>query len=209
MSIGHARDHNVRAKYERKLRVFPAVRLQLFALAAKGLRPEHGQVAVELVAADDRPAERVGDTHERTFLDVTGALHLVDNADRVRTVFLCDLAQLACCRIERGIPVGLDLFALFILNEWFRKAIGPMKNRIDRKTFEASARIVMLVRVIGRLSEHANLAILYPSFDAACARAVRRTGGSDPFATEWLGFGERLSIRWKFQRTHSACRCNG
>lgn len=173
MSVGHARDHDVRAENERKLRVFPAVRFQLFTLAAKGFRPEHGQVAIELVTADDRPAERVGDTHERAFLDVTGALHLVDDADRVGAVFLCDLAQLVRCCIERGVPIGLDLFAIFILNERLRKAIGTMKNRIDRKTFKASARIVMLIRVVSRLLQQAHLTILDPCVDSTCARAVR------------------------------------
>lgn len=173
VSVGHTCDHNVRAEYERELRIFPAVRFQLFALAAKGFRPEHGQVAIELVAADDRPAERVGDTHERAFLDVTGALHLVDDADRVGAVFLCDLAQLVRCCIECGVPIGLDLFAIFILNERFRKAIGTMKNRIDRKTFKASARIVMLIRVVSRLLQQAHLTILDPCVDSTCARAVR------------------------------------
>ena len=111
--------------------------------------------------------------HERAFLDVTGALHLVDDADRVGAVFLCDLAQLVRCCIERGVPIGLNLFAIFILNERFRKAIGTMKNRIDRKTFKASARIVMLIRVVSRLLQQAHLAILDPCVDSTCARAVR------------------------------------
>ena len=99
MRVGQARDHDVTAENERELAVLPAIRFQLLALAAEGFGPEHGQVAVELVAADGRPAKCVGYAHERAFLHVPRALHLVDDADRFRAVLVHDRTQLFCRRV--------------------------------------------------------------------------------------------------------------
>ena len=58
--IGQTRDHDIRTEDHRVLGVFPAIRLELLALHAEGLGPEHRKVAVHLVTADGRPAHHVG-----------------------------------------------------------------------------------------------------------------------------------------------------
>ena len=125
--IGKARDHDIRAKNHRVLGVFPAVRLELLALHAKGLGPEHGEVTVHLVAADGRPPHHVGKTNDRTLLDMTSALHLPNHAHGLRPVLVHDVTQLGRSRVECRVPVGLlHLARLIVLDERLGEPMRPV-----------------------------------------------------------------------------------
>ena len=216
MRVRQARHHDVRAEDERELRVFPAIRLELLTLAAERLGPEHRQVAVQLVAADDRPAERVGDAHERAFLDMPCALHLVDDADRFGAVLFHDRSQLLGRGIERGVPIGFHLLAVGALHAWLRQPVGPVQQRVDGQPLQAPARIVVLVRVVGGLANHLHLAVFHERLHAARARAVRRAGRPEPRAFGRRGrrkrfccFHARRAVYGKRRTRRGRCRDEG
>ena len=193
MGVGQARDHRVRAEDHRVARVLPFVAFELLALASERLRPEHRQVAVELVAADGRPPHHVGKAHQRALLHMARALDLPDDADRIRTVLFRDVTQLLRGSVKRGIPVRLlQLAGLLVADERRRQALGAVDHRVDGDALEASARVVPLVGVVRRLRDHLDLPVVDERLHAAGPCAVGGAGGAHPPSLRRRRFRQRL-----------------
>ncbi|CRH72235.1 Uncharacterised protein [Chlamydia trachomatis] len=67
-----------------------------------------------------------------------------------------------------------------------------MDHCIDGQAFQAAARVVVLVRVIGGLRDHFDLAVFDERFHATGTRAVGSAGGANPHALTGRVFGERF-----------------